>query len=163
MILCNATVTDHFWPPVVPCFYILDAVRIVNLFYYNLTHVTTITHNYFLRCVTFTQLTILHPNIPFSHSLHNTSNKTLTLQNSRRELTPQIHFLRLLLKNTLVELLLKNWLLRHSSSSYKTLNRTSVTAATSQVRAVLRHSWKCEGHAIQPYPCCRVTSPRHVA
>jgi hypothetical protein len=44
----------------------------------------------------------------------------------------------MLLNNWLVELLLKNCLLRHFSSSYKILNRTSVTAATSQVRAVLR-------------------------
>jgi hypothetical protein len=31
-----------------------------------------------------------------------------TLRNSRRDLTPRIHFLRLLLNNSLVELLLKN-------------------------------------------------------
>jgi hypothetical protein len=30
------------------------------------------TYNHLLRCVTFTQLTILHANILFSHSLHNT-------------------------------------------------------------------------------------------
>jgi hypothetical protein len=36
-------------------------------FIYNLTHVTTITHNSFLRCVTFTQITIVHADIPFSH------------------------------------------------------------------------------------------------
>jgi hypothetical protein len=46
--------------------------RLLILFIYNLTHVTTFTHNYFLHCVTFTQLTILHANIPFSPSLHNT-------------------------------------------------------------------------------------------
>jgi hypothetical protein len=48
------------------------------------------------------------------------------------------------LNNWSRELLLNNWLLRHSSSSYITLNRTSVTvaccpvpiAATSQMRAV---------------------------
>jgi hypothetical protein len=39
-------------------------------FIYNLTHVITITHNYLLRCVTFTQLTILHFNIPFLTSTH---------------------------------------------------------------------------------------------
>jgi hypothetical protein len=32
----------------------------------------TISHNHLFRCVTFTQLTILHANIPFPHSLHNT-------------------------------------------------------------------------------------------
>jgi hypothetical protein len=40
------------------------------------SHVTTITHNYFLRCTTFTQLTILHASIPFLTSTHiHTSNK----------------------------------------------------------------------------------------
>jgi hypothetical protein len=67
------------------------------------------------------------------------------------------------IETSLVEQLLNNCLRRHSSSSYKTLNRTSVTAATSQVRAVLRHSRKREGHVIFPYSCCCVTSPRHVA
>jgi hypothetical protein len=69
----------------------------------------------------------------------------------------------MLLKNSLVELLLKNCPLTHSRPSYITLNRTSVTTATSQVRAVLRHSRKREGRAILPYSCSRVTSPRHVA
>jgi hypothetical protein len=32
----------------------------------------TISHNHLFRCVTFTQLTILHANISFPHSLHNT-------------------------------------------------------------------------------------------
>jgi hypothetical protein len=31
-----------------------------------------ISHNHLFRCVTFTQLTILHANIPFPHSLYNT-------------------------------------------------------------------------------------------
>jgi hypothetical protein len=39
---------------------LLDAVQIVIWFIYNLTHVTTITHNYFLRCATCTHLTIIH-------------------------------------------------------------------------------------------------------
>jgi hypothetical protein len=33
------------------------------------THITTITHNYFLRCVTFTQLTIIHV-LNYNHLLH---------------------------------------------------------------------------------------------
>jgi hypothetical protein len=50
-----------------------------------------------------------------------------TLRNSRRDLTPRIHPL---LNNSSRELLLTNcWLLRHSSSSYITLNRRSVTVA----------------------------------
>jgi hypothetical protein len=32
----------------------------------------TISHNHLFRCVTFTHLTILHANIIFPHSLHNT-------------------------------------------------------------------------------------------
>jgi hypothetical protein len=85
---------DHFWPPDIPCYSTEDAGQIVNWVYFNPNHVTTITiiyyavthwhglqsytfvttitHSYSLRCVTFTQLTILHANIPFSHSLHNT-------------------------------------------------------------------------------------------
>jgi hypothetical protein len=66
------------------------------------------------------------------------------------------------IETSLVEQLHNNWLLRHCSSSYITLNRTSVTvaccpvhiAATSQVRAVLRHSRKREGHVILPYSWC---------
>jgi hypothetical protein len=38
-------------------------------FIYNLTHVTTITHNYFLHCVTFTQLTIIHVR-DYNHLFH---------------------------------------------------------------------------------------------
>jgi hypothetical protein len=57
---------------IAPCLGTWDAVLIDISFIYNFTHVTTITHNYFFRCVTFTQLTILHANIPFSRSLHNT-------------------------------------------------------------------------------------------
>jgi hypothetical protein len=67
-----------------------------------------------------------------------------------------------LLNSSSRELLLNNWLLRHSSSSCITLNRTSVAvaccpvrnAATSQVKAVLRHSRKREGHMIFPYSWC---------
>jgi hypothetical protein len=46
--------------------------RLLIRFIYNLTFITTVTHSHLLRCVTFTQLTILHANILFSHSLHNT-------------------------------------------------------------------------------------------
>jgi hypothetical protein len=50
-------------------------------------HVTTITHSYFLRCYTFTQLTILtrQYSILFSRSLHNTL-----------QIKPSIHTLHLL-------------------------------------------------------------------
>jgi hypothetical protein len=63
------TTSDHQLYRVTP---LKTPFGLLICFIYNLTRVTTITHNYFLRCVTFTQLTILHANIPFSHSLHNT-------------------------------------------------------------------------------------------
>jgi hypothetical protein len=43
----------------VTCYATEDAVQIVNWFIYNLT-----LNNHLFRCVTFTQLTILHANIP---------------------------------------------------------------------------------------------------
>jgi hypothetical protein len=92
---------------------------VTTITYYTLTHLHWLT----------SQLSITFSNY---HRLY-----ISTLRNSRRGLTPRIHFLRLLLNNLLVGLFLTNWLLRHFSSSYITLNRTSVTAATSQVRAVL--------------------------
>jgi hypothetical protein len=48
------------------------------------------TYNHLFRCVTFTQLTILHAKIPFPHSLHNTLQIKPSLRNS-----PRIHFLSL--------------------------------------------------------------------
>jgi hypothetical protein len=112
-------------------------------------HVTTFTYNHSSHCVTFTQLTILHVPNPYSvcHTVfltHLTSSQFLCL-------SP--------IETSLVELLLNNWLLRHSSSSYITLNHMSITvaccpvciAATSQVRAVSCHSRKREGHVI--FPC----------
>jgi hypothetical protein len=100
------------------------------------SHVTTITHNYFLGCYAFTQLQIymfvIKSLIPLLHWL--TSQLSITVSNyhrlyiftcwnSRRELTPRIHFLRLLLNNSLVGLLLTDsstdCLLRHFKSSYK--------------------------------------------
>jgi hypothetical protein len=149
-------------PPVLPRLGTLDAVQIVNRFYCNLTHVTTFTYNHLLRCVTLTQFTILHANIPFLTSSHTLDIFTYS------------HFSCLsLIDNLLVELDLENWLLRHCSSSYKTLDRTSVTVAwkgylpiriatTNQVRCVLCHSRKREGHMIFPYSWCRMTSSWHV-
>jgi hypothetical protein len=73
----------------------------------------------------------------------------------------------LLINNWLVGLLLKNWLLRHSSSSYITLNRTSVTVAwkgclwsvSEQQRArwglcyVTRGNTKVTWYSPTPVPC----------
>jgi hypothetical protein len=69
-------VTDHFWPPVVRVTPLKTPFRLLIPLLKSQPHVTTITHNYFLRCVTFTQLTILHAVIPFLTSTHiHTSNK----------------------------------------------------------------------------------------
>jgi hypothetical protein len=103
---------------------------------YAVSHLHSSQSYMFVTTITYYTLTRLHwltsqLSITFSnyHRLY-----IFTLRNSSRELTPIIHFLRLLLnnwlvglllKNSLVELLLKNWLLRHFSSSYIALNRTT--------------------------------------
>jgi hypothetical protein len=66
-ILYNVTGTRPLLTTSYTCYATEDAGQIVNSFYYNLhPHVTTITHNYLLRCVTFTQFTILHVPNPYS-------------------------------------------------------------------------------------------------
>jgi hypothetical protein len=106
------------------------------LVYYNIhPHVTTFTHNYSLRGVTFTQLTILHIR-NYNHLLHSYTftladfsaisyflklSQTLHLHTSK--LSPRTYsansllktatynwLVGLLLTNSLVELLPKNWL-----------------------------------------------------
>jgi hypothetical protein len=146
-------VLDHFWSLIVPRYALRTPFRSVIGF---ITISTTCNYNHLLHSYTFTlaDFSAINYCLKLSHTLHlHTSHVCLLCETS------------------LVEQLLNNWLLRHSSSSYITLNCTSVTvacclihiAATSQVRAVLRHSQKREGHMILPYSCCRVTSPRHVA
>jgi hypothetical protein len=93
------------------------------------SHVTTFTHNYFLRCATFTQLTIIHV-LDYNHFLHWLTSQLsitvsnyhrlyiFTLRNCRRELTPRIHFLGLLINNWLVGLLLTNCLLHSHSGNW---------------------------------------------
>jgi hypothetical protein len=103
-------VLDHFWSPVVPFYATEDAVQIGNSFIYNLTHVTTITHNYFLCCVTFTQLTILHIPNPYSicHTVFLTHFLCLSpIETSLAEQLLNNSPRQLLLNNCLVELLLK--------------------------------------------------------
>jgi hypothetical protein len=92
-------------------------------------HVTTITHNYsFTLCHIYTAYnhtrswlqsltTLLHwLTSQLSITVSNYHRHYIfTLRNSRRELTPRIHFLRLLINNWLVGLLLTNCLL-HSHS-----------------------------------------------
>jgi hypothetical protein len=82
-------------------------------FIYNLTHVTTITiisyavsHLHSLQSYT----SIFHSWRLHIFTLH--INIQFTRRNPRRDITPRIHFLRLLLNNWLVGLLLTNWLLK---------------------------------------------------
>jgi hypothetical protein len=102
-----------------------DAVRIVNSFITIFTHTwlhslrqlfLTLCHIYtaYNRTRSWLQslITLLHwltyqPSITVSN-YHRPY--IFTLRNSCRELTPRIHFLRLLLNNWLVGLLLTNWL-----------------------------------------------------
>jgi hypothetical protein len=59
-ILCNVWVLEHFWPPVVRVTPLKTPFGLALLLFQFQSHVTTITHNYFLRCATFTRLTIIH-------------------------------------------------------------------------------------------------------
>jgi hypothetical protein len=105
MILYNVTVLDHFWPPVVPCYSTEDAFRIVNSFItISRPHVTTFTHNYSLRCVTFTQLTILHLH-NYNHLLHSYTGWILSYQLLSQIITDftSSHF------ETLAEILLREF------------------------------------------------------
>jgi hypothetical protein len=95
---------DHFWPPVVPYYATEDTVRIVNSFITIFTFVTTITHNYFLRCVTFTQLTIIHVR-DYNHLLQSYSGWVLSYQLLSQIIThfTSSHF------ETLAEILLREF------------------------------------------------------
>jgi hypothetical protein len=161
---------DQFWSPIVQCFATEDAGQIVNSFYLK-SHTRNYNHSqlFLTLCHIYTAYNLTcRYSILSCHSLHNTlqiksSHFENLAENLLREFTSSDSLVEPLLNNWLVGLLRTNWLVRHSSSSYITLNRTSVTAATSQVRALLRHSRKRESHVIFPYSCCRATSPRHVA
>jgi hypothetical protein len=117
------------------CYATEDTVRIVNWFitipirrnyihsqlFITLCHIYT-AYNHTRSCLQ-SLITLLHwltsqlsITVSNYHRLY-----IFTLRNSRRELAPRIHFLRLLLNNwlvgllltnSLVELLLKNWLLK---------------------------------------------------
>jgi hypothetical protein len=75
LILYNVRVLDQFWPPVVPCYAIEDAFRIVNSFitipitrnyihsqlFLTLLHVyTAYIHLYIVTTITYSTLTRLH-------------------------------------------------------------------------------------------------------
>jgi hypothetical protein len=105
---------------------------------YTVSHLHSLQSYTFVTTITYYTLTHLHwltsqLSINFSnyHRLY-----IFTLRNSRRELTPRIHFLRLLLNNWLVGLLLTKWLLRHpSSSSIVRASLLPVVRAVSRQRA----------------------------
>jgi hypothetical protein len=96
-------VLDHFWPPVVLCFNIWDAARIVNWFYYSLTLTIiyyAVWHLHSLQSYT-PKFHLWHLHIlqmkPSIHTLHRTFRNDLLPRTffleTRRELTPRIHFL----------------------------------------------------------------------
>jgi hypothetical protein len=116
---------DQFWTPIVRIMPLKTPFGLLLLLFRSQSHVTTFTHNYFLRCYTCTQLTITYTFVTtityytLTRLYWLTSQLSITVsnyhtlyiftrRNSRRELTLRIHFLRLLLKNSLVGLLLTN-------------------------------------------------------
>jgi hypothetical protein len=102
------TTSDHqlyrVWVLERPFRLLIGFITISNHLVHSYTFVTTITHNYLLRCVTFTQLTILHANIPlYSLAVSIAHFPCLSpTENSLVGLTS---------KNSSRELLLNNWLL----------------------------------------------------
>jgi hypothetical protein len=87
-------VLDHFWPPVVKCYSTEDAVQIVNSVI-TISITRNYNHNYFLRCATFTQLTIIHVR-DYSHLLHSytgwlLSSQLHTLQLHTSKLSPETY------------------------------------------------------------------------
>jgi hypothetical protein len=123
----------------------------------------------FVTTITYYTLTRLHwlisqLSITFSnyHRLY-----IFTLRNSRRELTPWIHFLRLLLNNWLVGLLLKNSLLKTDclDISVPLINPQSYKCHCSKEQS---ESCVASSHCVykalpRKRECCRVTSSRPVA
>jgi hypothetical protein len=59
-ILYNIRALDQFWSPVVRVTQLKTPFRLLLILFQSQSHVTTITHKLFLRCATFTQLTIIH-------------------------------------------------------------------------------------------------------
>jgi hypothetical protein len=151
---------DQFWPPIVPCYSTEDALRIGNSLIIipitrNYNHsqlLLTLSHIYtaynHTRSWLQSLITLLHwLTSQLSISVSNYHRLYIfTRRNSRRELTPRIHFLRLLLNNSLAELTSKDFLLRYFSSSYKpSIVRAALLPVARSVSprlarwAVLRH------------------------
>jgi hypothetical protein len=125
IILYNVRVLDQFWSPIVPCYATEDTVRIVNSFitipitrnyihsqlFLTLCHIYTAynhTRSWLQSLITLLQWLTSQLSITVSNYHRR---YIFTLRNSRRDLTPRIHFLRLLITNWLVGLLLTNCLL----------------------------------------------------
>jgi hypothetical protein len=145
-------VLDHFWPPVVTCYATEDAVRIVNSFYLQsqslipLLHVRHYNHSqlFLTLCHIYTayNLTRSQSLLYLSHGLRNTPDIfTLPVSVSYRDLTRRTN----------------KCLLRHSSSSYKTLNHTSVTAATNLLLLPCDVTAACCVGTVFQY-CCMTSS-----
>jgi hypothetical protein len=111
-------VLNQFWSPVVLDTSLKTPFGLLLLLFQSQSHVTTLTHNYFLHCYTRTQLTVTYTfvtTITYSilaladfSAINYVSNYhrlyIFTRRNSRRELTPRIHLLRLFLKTATLQL-----------------------------------------------------------
>jgi hypothetical protein len=118
-ILYNVTIFDQFWPPVYRVTPLKTPFGLLIPLLQSHSHVTTFTHNYFLRCATFTQLTILYI-CDYNHLFHPYTGWLLSYQllsqiithftSSHLETLAEILFREFPSYNWLVGLLLTNWL-----------------------------------------------------
>jgi hypothetical protein len=89
---------NQFWPPIVPCYALKTPFGLLIPLLQSQSHVTTIIHNYLLRCYAFTQFKSSHTVAYAKPSLH-TAN-----------LSSRSHSAN--------SLLLKHWLLRIHSGNW---------------------------------------------
>jgi hypothetical protein len=139
---------DHLWTPILHVTPLKTPFGLVIPLLQSQSNVTTITiisyavtrlHNYhpytFVTTITYYTLTRLHSLQTLHFNLYCTiAHKVSTLRNSRRELIPRIHFLRLLLNNWLIELLLKHWLLHSHSGNWTELQTANRFAYIAELR-----------------------------
>jgi hypothetical protein len=130
-------------------------------------HLHTLQSYTFVTTITYYTLTRLHwltSQLSITVSNYHTLSHFPCLSPIETSLVELL--LKIPLENWLAGLLLKNWLLRHSSSSYITLNRTSVTVAwkgclrsVSEQLArwglcyITRGNAKVTWHSPTPVPC----------